>query len=60
MRDKLALLWPTSPDPDAALVATVAKIRRKLAGAGVETAIQTVRGLGYRLETAGLHARHQA
>lgn len=55
LRDDLARrLWPTSLDPVGVLVATVTKLRRKLAAAGAPEAIRTVRGLGYRLESAGL------
>ena len=55
LREPLAgRLWPRSPDPDGALVATVARVRRKLAGAGAPDAIRTVRGVGYRLDAAGL------
>lgn len=57
LRDQLARrLWPSSPDPDAALVATVTRVRRKLAGSGALHAIHTVRGVGYRLDAAGLCA----
>jgi len=55
LRERLAhRFWPTSPDPDGALVAAVTRVRRKLAAAGAPGAIHTVRGLGYRLETAEL------
>ena len=40
-----------------ALVATITRVRRKLAAAGAPDAIHTVRGLGYRLETAELRVR---
>jgi DNA-binding response OmpR family regulator len=57
LRDQLTgRLWPSSPDPHAALVATVARIRRKLAAVGAAEAIRTVRGLGYRIESAELSA----
>jgi DNA-binding response OmpR family regulator len=55
LRERLAhRFWPTSPDPDGALVATITRVRRKLAAAGAAGAIHTVRGLGYRLETSEL------
>lgn len=55
LREALACrFWPRSQDPDGALVATVARVRRKLARVGAGEAIHTVRGVGYRLESAGL------
>jgi DNA-binding response OmpR family regulator len=55
LRDDLARrLWPASADAVGALVATVTKLRRKLVDVGAPDAIRTVRGLGYRLESAGL------
>ncbi len=42
-------LWPTSADPDHALVRAIARLRDSLARAGAPGAIETVRGIGYRL-----------
>ncbi|MBU4336413.1 MAG: winged helix-turn-helix domain-containing protein [Actinobacteria bacterium] len=46
--------WPDAADPDGALVATIARVRRKLVAAGAGDAIRTVRGMGYRLESGRL------
>ena len=47
-------IWPHSIDPDAVLIATAARLRRKLKPFGVEQAVHTVRGVGYRLDSATL------
>lgn len=49
-------IWPHSIDPDAVLIATAARLRRKLRPFGVEQAVHTVRGVGYRLDSATLVA----
>lgn len=53
-RALLYRLWPRSVDPDANLVSAVTRLRRKLADAGVDEPISTVRGVGYRLEKASV------
>lgn len=47
-------IWPRSVDPDSVLIAVVARLRRKLEPYGIAEAVHTVRGVGYRLETAVL------
>ncbi|CAM3769193.1 winged helix-turn-helix domain-containing protein [Occultella aeris] len=47
-------IWPESPDPDNTLIATVVRLRRKLQAHGAGLAVHTVRGLGYRLDSAQL------
>lgn len=46
-------IWPLATDPDSALAATMKRLRRKLADAGVAQAVHTVRSVGYRLESRG-------
>lgn len=58
LRETLAnRFWPRSPDPDGALVATIARVRRKMACVGAAHAIHTVRGVGYRLDSVELAGR---
>lgn len=47
-------IWPHSIDPHAVLVAAVARLRRKFKPFGVDGAVHTVRGVGYRLDSATL------
>lgn len=46
--------WPHSPDPDGTLAAVISRLRRKLDAHGLASAIHTVRGIGFRLESATL------
>lgn len=53
-RDQLWKLWPSSYDQRGALLAAIARLRRKLEPHGSEAAVCTVRGIGYRLDTGVL------
>ncbi|MBE1878171.1 winged helix-turn-helix domain-containing protein [Myceligenerans pegani] len=44
-------LAPGSSDPEAVLVAAVSRLRRKLERYGIDGAVHTVRGVGYRLDS---------
>lgn len=46
--------WPTSSDPNAALIAVISRLRRKLDPFGAAGALHTVRGIGYRLDSTPL------
>ncbi|MTG90265.1 hypothetical protein GJV82_15150 [Cellulosimicrobium sp. BIT-GX5] len=48
--------WPHSPDPDGTLAAVISRLRRKLDAHDLAGAIHTVRGIGFRLESAVLIA----
>ncbi|MEV8027602.1 winged helix-turn-helix transcriptional regulator [Cellulosimicrobium funkei] len=48
--------WPRSPDPDGTLAAVISRLRRKLDAHDLAGAIHTVRGIGFRLESAVLAA----
>ncbi|TSD65701.1 winged helix-turn-helix domain-containing protein [Aeromicrobium piscarium] len=51
----IAAAWSgTSPDPNALLAAAIKRIRHKFMARGVCEAIETVRGVGYRLSAAAL------
>ncbi|WP_460754925.1 winged helix-turn-helix domain-containing protein [Myceligenerans cantabricum] len=43
---------PDSADPEAVLIAAVSRLRRKLESYGIAGAVHTVRGVGYRLDSA--------
>lgn len=46
--------WPMAADPNAALIAVVSRLRRKLDPFGAADALHTVRGIGYRLDSMPL------
>lgn len=46
--------WPGAADPDATLAAVVARLRRKLESRGAPGLIHTVRGVGFRFDSAPL------
>lgn len=48
--------WPGSRDPDGTLGAVIARLRRKLDGYGAANLIHTVRGVGFRFDSAPLVA----
>jgi DNA-binding response OmpR family regulator len=48
--DHFHALWPTSADPDRPLVKAIARLRHTLADVGAPGAIETIRGIGYRLD----------
>lgn len=51
--DLAGMLWPGRIPPTTAITAVTRRLRRKLAEAGFPAALHTVRGLGYRLDSAG-------
>ncbi|MEA5118345.1 MAG: winged helix-turn-helix domain-containing protein, partial [Propionicimonas sp.] len=46
-------LWPSRVPPDTAITSVTRRLRRKLTEAGLPAALHTVRGVGYRLDSAG-------
>ncbi len=54
--DLARTLWPQVACPENTLVAAVARVRRKLALVSASEAIETVRGVGYRLSSSRLRA----
>lgn len=61
-RDALvAAAWDVVPNqPSNLLTAAVKRVRHKLETVGIRNAVETVRGVGYRLNTQALESRDQA
>lgn len=53
-------LWPTGARPQALLTAAMQRLRRKFAHYGIDGALHTVRGIGYRLDPVVLAAADPA